>query len=505
MPQPVALALDGLARAIRTGQPRDISAEKNWRAADLSYKCWPVQLEMGKVLTSTTTVSQGSLKKVLKCARRLRKTTTALIKAMETVGLVVKNGLIRFAAPTREDLVTIVHPIMDMLTEDAPPDLKPVWYREGHYYLFPSTGVKMFMAGAANIKQIGLLRGKAADLAIVDEAQEILHLKYLVDDVLMPQLLGIDQPRGPLWMLFTPPKTPIHDCYKYAAEAQAAGTYAEFDIYKGQYHPDVIEIFKKEAGGDASTTWMREYLVKDVVDENYIIVPEWDEQKYMQAYAPDEFYPFYFKYEGMDIGGTRHFTAVLYAVYDFRRAKLYVLNETVIARPRMTTEVLAADIKKMEGDLWGEKVFKPAQKPQLRIADSNNPILLDDLGRIHQIHFRATDKDELPAMVNNMRLWVGAGRVIVSPTCSHLLGCLKYGVWNDNRTDWEESSAYGHFDGLAALMYLVRNVNIVTNPVPKMHGLNPDTQHINPVALQPENVEQMKAALLKMAPKLKRR
>jgi hypothetical protein len=60
--------------------------------------------------------------------------------------------------------------------------------------------------------------------------------------------------------------------------------------------------------------------------------------------------------------------------------------------------------------------------------------------------------------------------VRVSTRCKHLLGCLKYGVWDKNRKEFARSKAYGHYDHLAALIYLVRNLDRFTNPIPVDHN-----------------------------------
>ena len=42
------------------------------------------------------------------------------------------------------------------------------------------------------------------------------------------------------------------------------------------------------------------------------------------------------------------------------------------------------------------------------------------------------------------------------------------------------SKKYGHYDHLAALVYLVRGIDTNTNPIPKLYKINEDTHWINP-------------------------
>lgn len=460
----LSFALAELAKNLSESK-NSLEVDKCWRSGDISYKFWPVQKKMAEVLEGP-----GSLKRVLKCSRRLRKTTTALALSIKTA-LRKKKALIRFAAATRDSLIETIFPIMDQLCDDAPDDLKPVWLAQKHHYFFPSTESIISVAGCDNLKAIGRLRGKAADLCVVDEAQEIVELRYLIDDVMMPQLMGVDKPKGPLWMLFTPPKTPVHESIKYFQQAKLDNAAAEFNIYDGGYSPEVIETFKREAGGENSTTWRREYLVEEVVDENYALAKEW-KNDYIQTYQQDEYYKFYDRYVGMDIG-VRDLTVLLFAVYDFKRAKLFIQDELWWNGPTMTTQIVADGIKAKEQELWGEK------KPKLRIGDNNNLIFLQDLTLIHKIPFMPTSKDDLAAMVNEVRLWINQGRLIVDEKCKQLLGCLKYGVWDKNHKEFERSVAFGHFDAFAALMYLIRNIDQNTNPVPAMFGLDANSQWVN--------------------------
>jgi hypothetical protein len=76
-------------------------------------------------------------------------------------------------------------------------------------------------------------------------------------------------------------------------------------------------------------------------------------------------------------------------------------------------------------------------------------------------------------MVNEVRIMVGSGQIIIHPRCKMLIGCLKYGLWDKNRKEFARNKVYGHFDHLAALIYLVRNLAKHSNPVPQEHGFDP--------------------------------
>jgi hypothetical protein len=74
-------------------------------------------------------------------------------------------------------------------------------------------------------------------------------------------------------------------------------------------------------------------------------------------------------------------------------------------------------------------------------------------------------------------LWVPADWKLTLK-CKMTRGCLKYGVWDEKkhaRNVFAESSVYGHFDHLAALVYLIRCIDTVTNPIPAEYGISPYT------------------------------
>jgi hypothetical protein len=73
-------------------------------------------------------------------------------------------------------------------------------------------------------------------------------------------------------------------------------------------------------------------------------------------------------------------------------------------------------------------------------------------------------------MINLVREWVKDGRIIIDKSCTELLGCLRNAIWDKNKKELSRSKVFGHFDALMALVYLVRNLDTTTNPIPKYFG-----------------------------------
>jgi len=438
-----------------------------WKRGFLRYKLYSYQVEL-YLLLWTAIHNPECLKYVLNCSRRWGKSTILCLIAIE-FALKKPGAQIRFAAPTAKALKKITQPIMKMLIRDAPLEFRPKYKAAEQMWVFPN-GSEIHMAGTDN-GNYESLRGTASDLNIVDEAGFADELEYILSSVLMPQTLTTG---GTTLLASTPPKSPSHDFYSIAQEAEAAGFYRTYTIYDNKsLTPEIIALYAKESGGFESTTWKREYLCQFVVDEESMIIPEMRDN-YVEEWAKDEFNGFYHRYVAMDMG-VKDFTALLLGYYDFIAAKLVIEDEITMNGHEMTTEKIAKALKAKELLTFGKL------KPYRRIADNNNPLLVQDLGYLHQVHFNATDKDDLGAMVNELRIFVGQGKLRIHPRCKMLIGCLKYGIWDDKRRKFAKSKVYRHFDHLAALVYLVRNLDKATNPIPPMQGYSEHTHYVAPI------------------------
>lgn len=122
-------------------------------------------------------------------------------------------------------------------------------------------------------------------------------------------------------------------------------------------------------------------------------------------------------------------------------------------------------IRGKEVEVFTDKLTGETQAPYLRISD-NNLILINDLQVLHRLTFLATDKDDKEAAVNNLRILIDSGRIIVNPKCKHLVNQLKYATWNKSKKSFDRSLDSGHYDLIDALIYLARNVHFSRNPYP---------------------------------------
>lgn len=442
--------------------------ESLWHKGILAWKFHAGQLVLDEVFhKQTDRLFFGD------CARQFGKTRWAVAKCLETaLNPKIHRPRIKYASAFLNDLEEFTVPAFEATLADCPRHLSPVWREVKKKFIFPRN--------RAEIKLVGLdknpngIRGGYLDLMVFEEAGLISRLKYLFESVVLP--MTTHRPWARIIMITTPPESPAHESKHFKSKAKMAGSYVLRTI---DDNPLLTPERKAEiiAEYDSDTARQRELYCKWIVDTERAIVPEWREEMSFEL-SRDEFFPFYFKYEVMDIGGV-HQTAALFCYYHYRRAALVVEDELIIPGQQATTKRIASGIREKRQQLW----LGPKGKPyDIRgsVADNDNPILLRDLQSETEgeIAFNPTGKDSLHAMVNEVRIWVGDGRVIVHPRCEMLRGCLESGVWNKSRTKFDEDEVFGHFDALAALVYAVRNVDTKTNPIPATHGIKHATHYI---------------------------
>ena len=434
-----------------------------WKYGHLDWKLKEHQQRMYDVYQKT-----NHRKVVWHCSRRVGKSYTLLCIANETA-IRKPKAQIRYAAPTQKNVKEIILPVMREILDDCPVEVKPVWKVQDGHYEYPNGSI-LSIAGTDG-GNADKLRGSACDLGIVDEAGFVDDLGYLVRSILMPQFITTD---GRMILSSSSPKTPAHDFTGFMAEAEIAGAYVKIPIYEDS-RPEVIARIPEwmhESGGKESTDWKREYECELVTDQELAIIPEFNDAKAQMVVRAVERPVHYDAYVGMDVG-FNDLTGVLFGYWDFLAASLVVEDEVVLNR--MTTETLAKAIASKEAALWQAPPF-------LRVSDTDL-IVINDLSRIHGLHFSATRKDDKEAAINAVRMLVSQDKIVIHPRCKNLIAHLKYGVWNKHKTQFERSAGFGHYDLVDALIYLVRSVRREKNPWPTTHGMQSST-HFIPADMQ---------------------
>lgn len=433
-----------------------------WLGGDLSYKFHAGQKELSELFRA----SKG-LKYIARCSRRWGKSYWLCVEALMEV-LKGKKGdkrYVRYAAPTAKMVRNIIEPLMDKIMEDCPKHLKPHHRRQEGVYIFPN-GSEIHIAGCDN-NGAEKLRGTDTHLGIVDEAGFILDLRTVVQDILLPQTITTG---GRILMASTPGKTPAHPFHSYVKDAEALGCAIHRTIYQAPHvSKETIELYARETlGGKEGSTWKREYLAEFVVDEEYAVVPEFCPTE--NVLADWRGLPQYFDYYvGMDVGYS-DLTVALLAYFDFKTAKIIVLDE-VVKRHSTSAEIDAAVQA-------AEEITFPGRQPYRRVVDAPNIVVADIRSRADRSWLMAR-KDDKNAALNVLRMAIQERSVLIHPRCKTLISHLQHGCWNTGRTSYERSEQdFGHFDAIDAAVYLVRHVDKLANPYPTRDPKSREETHL---------------------------
>lgn len=438
-----------------------------WRRGILSWKLDQNQKDLYTLFHDSEHKIQTWL-----LARRSGKTYTLVVLAFEMC-LRTPRTIVKFVAPTRLQVQTIIRPLIQQITEDCPKDLIPDFKTQDFIYYF-SNGSELQLAGseAGNAEK---LRGGSSNLAIIDETQDVSDLDNVVKSILLPTTLTT---KGKILMAGTPPKATDHEFVKYIEEAENKGSLIKRTIYDNPRitKEDIEEQLNHYSLREKAEEFRREYLCEIIKDQSISVIPEFNEdlEKIIIKEWPKP--PYFDCYVSMDLGAV-DLTAVLFGYYDFRASKIIIEDELVVdfSKENMNIETLTNLIKQKEESLWTNVLTNEIKKPYLRVSDIN-PIVTQEIAvKSHgQISFMPTRKDDKEAAINNMRALLGGQKVIIHPRCVNLIRHLRNVKWASakNRNTFGRSPDNGHYDLVDALIYFCRSIVFSKNPYPAGYDLS---------------------------------
>lgn len=411
---------------------------------------------------------------VVECSRQFGKTYWGVYKA-DSVARQNPKCQIKIATAFYTDLHNIIIPAFRTLFETCPDANRPKYYEQKGKYIYPN-GAEIQLVGLD--KNPDKLRGTRLKLILVEEAgfADSEALEYAYTYVITPAM--IHEPEAKIILISTPPASGNdHYFCQLADKAALEGSYVKLTIYDNPMLSEArIEEIAQSLGGKESIAFRRECLCERIVDTTRAIIPEFIDSFHCKTTVRPDYFRFLHTYASLD-SGVRDMTVILLGYYDFPRATLVIEDEIVLSGPDVTTRNIREKTVNKEQSLGYLDVYR-------RIADNNNLILIQDLAG-EGLSFTPTNKDSLEAMVNKVRQWFKDKRVEINPRCQILLGTLKSGLWNKNRDNFTRSSVYGHCDALAALMYLIRNIDVYTNPIPDYYLFPSNSSHwIKPTTKQ---------------------
>jgi hypothetical protein len=448
-----------------------------WRVGDLSYLLHEGQLVLREAWHAST-----ARRYVGNIGRGWGKSYWALVECVELCTR-TPNAQVRYAAPEQKMVETIIAPHMRTILEGCPPALRPVWKEQKGFWDFPN-GAKLFVAGA-NAGGADRLRGVSTHLAVIDEARDIDCLDYLVKNVLTPRLTA----DAKLLIISTPPEMPDHALVGYIAEAQVRGAYTHAPTSDAPHiTPERMAEFLEDYAGPDDPAFRREFCAEIIVDPTRAVLPELSALETMVTSHHER--PAYLLPHVVGDLGYEDLTVIAFGYYDFQADMAVVERELVLQRTR--SDLIDAEVTRIATDLW------PKRDIHRRRIDAP-PIVRADMGRVHVRSddsaepWQATRNDDLRAAANAARVQIQRGRVRIAPECQTILAHAKYARWNRQRTGLERpAEADHHYDGCAALLYFLRELDRHSNPWPKLApGVHDDTHHI------PEHLKRSEASKLR--------
>lgn len=436
---------------------------------------------------------QSKKRIVCSCRRRFGKTTAIVIALIEKC-LDKKELKVYYGSPQLNQTRAILSQVIDHIYIYAP-HLKPKYNTQDGCYVF-SNGSKIFLFGAKDTSELDKCRGQEADILVLDEYAHFRYRpEYILKEVLLPMLLTT---HGQLIISSTPSKDLTHPYFEAIREAKIKNEFfthtIEDSVKCGDITPKQQAQIIEDCGGIDSESYQREWLCRVVPPISSLIIPEASQKDNwilteddVIKFKTDINYKYFHRYLAMDIGSV-DYTCILYYTYLFDKDLIFIEGETVLKNEEVTTKNIAEKIREKKKILWEDgQIYKA-------VADNNNQILLRDLANTEKIYFAPIKKDSLIAMVNSARLKFQSDRIKINPNCSYLIDCLKYGLWNDKRTEFLRSDSLGHLDALASLIYGIRVVDQTTNPIP----LREDSNTFYPPIQQVNNTTQFFKSVLKL-------
>jgi hypothetical protein len=482
-----------------------------WRDGDLEYLLHAGQVAAARMVEAVhaAAVANGWAKRaLLNIARRWGKTFFFIVWCLEKM-LKKPGARIPYAARSEVSVREFVEPILRSIARDAPPHLAPREYKNEWIiprsdsplhkgYVVPvdrgtpqwrEEDSRLLVKGCEDQAKADRLRGPAADGAIVDEAAFIPVLGYVVRDVMAAQLLTTN---GMMLVGSSAAESPEHEFWVLADEAQEHDAYMHATVYDNPLLTQrQIAGFAAEVGGEHTLAWKREGLSMRIVDPTRAVLPEFAENESVivcEHERPEHFYT----WVAGDLGFI-DLAVFAFSYVDFKRALLIIEDEVVMQRAKSTDINVQVARKERELGYVGDRA------PRLRVVDASAITVADMDERvdvikgerarrdesgphIHDLRWIVASKDDADAALNALR--VGLLKIRVHPRCKTIVAHLRGGIWNKTRTDYERIERDGvrhHFDGIDAVKYLVRHVDLRLNPYPLMPaGISADTHFIVP-------------------------
>ena len=410
---------------------------------------------------------------VTNCHRRFGKDSVVLAYCSEEA-IKTKNLIIRYGAPTIKQAYEISDFLLTKIYS-RDPESRPSYKDKGGYWEW-SNGSKMYLFGGKDRVEVEKGRGVEADIIVLSEFGFFKYRpEYLLTDVLGPQL---DTTGGQLIIVSTVPEDITHVYIEKLQQATKEKRIFECNILEsyrnGARTLSQLKKIIKRCGGVKSDSFQREYLCRLIPSQGRLIIPEaQNEALWVGTQDRPEYYD---GYEVADLGLRDH-TSVDFGYLDFKSGRL-IIEDELWFNYNSTKEIV---------NKWRAKSKEVNYNNPRRIADNEQQQLTDmsrdydwQVSPVIKRKNTQTNQNYLDSIINGLRVGVSSGKLMIDKDkCPNLYAQLKYGIWNERRTDFERSKDMGHWDAGMSLCYMYDNINWGKNPYPVIPDRDAQGRPIN--------------------------
>jgi len=384
--------------------PRDDFSDGCWSAGNLSYLLRPNGQTRFYDFIKSRIHSERSIEPIVaNVHRRMGKSYGGEIIGLERC-IERPAQFVKFGAATDKDVEEIALPHLQELLSVKPPWIKYEKKRHEHRFWNPSWGVgdghwsRLHLVGL-NSDKGDRLRGRACDLAILDEVRNVKDLRYVVESVLAFQFVQREDPG--IVMFTTPPDSMDHEFVSYFVKNSLDRS--RYMKIAADENPDFSEEDKRMViqairGGVGSVAWRREALCKFISDPEMLITPEMSQDSVREAVCVPsrERPPYFFPCCVIDGAYRRDKIAMLFGYVDFR-AQVLVIEDSVIDR-ELTTKEIQARILVAEHELRYDET-----KHTVRRKGDMTPQQLADLNRDYKLRISRVENKDPESTVAELR------------------------------------------------------------------------------------------------------
>lgn len=421
--------------------------EKLWALGLLKWKLWPQQIGIYELIRNLPNAIQEA---VILCARQYGKSFLGTLLALEDC---IRNPgcSVLIVGPTIKQTTDIVNQAMRNITFDAPEGLVKRSKSESRWFI----GDSELLIGGFDVKNASRQRGKSLYRIYIEEIVDAKADDYeeALRSDLGPALTHSEN--ALMTFLTTLPRVPDHPFItKTMPKAKLNNAFFSFTIRENkQLTEEKYKACVDRCGGEDTLEFKREYLNQIVRDPTILVIPHFNEPIHVVNFNP----PHYCKWQvAVDWGGVRDMTAAILYTYDYENNKDLIWKEMVWG-PNTPTDEIVADLKEWEIGASVKKIYQ-------RIVDAPGQVQVD-LITMHNYEIRPPHKEDWLAGVNQMATRFSLKQINIHPDCKFIIESCRSGTFNKQKTDFERTSALGHCDGLAALMYGLRGSDR-TSPYP---------------------------------------